>query len=105
MGYVQQRNLDNLVRQAADQARTNPDQARKTIQLARSMTQRLGNRGMTVALGQAAEELENSGAISAGTRKTIKLGARTRTVKVGGPDDDVPQNVPPQEEIRRLTGV
>jgi Ca-activated chloride channel homolog len=104
MGYVQQRNLDNLVRQAADQARTNPEQARKTLQLARSMTQRLGNRGMTVALGKAETELRESGEISAGTRKTIKLGARTRTMKVGGPDDDVPQNVPSQEEIRRMTG-
>lgn len=104
MGYVQQRNLDSLVRRAAEQAQTNPEQARKTIQLARSMTQRLGNRGMTVALGQAEEELRDNGAISAGTRKTIKLGARTQTMKVGGPDDEVPQNVPSQEEIRRLTG-
>ena len=104
MGYVQQRNLDNLVRQASDQARANPEQARKTLQVARSMTQRLGNRGMTVALGKAEEELRESGAISDGTRKTIKLGARTQTMKVGGPDDEVPQNVPSQEEIRRLTG-
>ena len=104
MGYVQQRNLDNIVRQAAEQAQTNPEQARKTIQLARSMTQRLGNRGMTVALGKAEEELREGGTISAGTRKTIKLGARTQTMKVGGPDDEVPQNVPSQEDIRRLTG-
>jgi Ca-activated chloride channel family protein len=104
MGYVQQRNLDNLVRQAAAQAETNPEQARKTIQLARSMTQRLGNRGMTVALGKAADELDRNGTIAVGTRKTIKLGARTQTMKVGGPDDAVADNVPSQEEIRRLTG-
>ena len=103
MGYVQQRNVDNLVRQAADQARTNPEQAAKTLQVARSMTQRIGNRGMTVALGKAEEELRGSGTISAGTRKTIKLGARTHTMKVGGPDD-VPPDLPSQEEIRRLTG-
>ena len=103
MGYVQQRNVDNLVRQAATQAQTNPAQAAKTLQVARAMTQRLGNRGMTVALGKAEEELRSDGTISAGTRKTIKLGARTRTMKVGSPDE-VPQNVPSQDEIRRLTG-
>jgi len=103
MGYVQQRNVDNLVRQAATQAQTNPAQAAKTLQVARAMTQRLGNRGMTVALGKAEEELRSDGTISAGTRKTIKLGARTQTMKVGSPDE-VPQNVPSQDEIRRLTG-
>jgi Ca-activated chloride channel homolog len=103
MGYVQQRNVDNLVRQASAQALTNPAQAAKTLQVARAMTQRLGNRGMTVALGKAEEELRSQGTISAGTRKTIKLGARTQTMKVGTPDE-VPQNVPSQEDIRRLTG-
>ena len=103
MGYVQQRNVDSLVRQATEQARTNPEQAAKTLQVARSMTQRLGNRGMTVALGKAEEELRSGGTISVGTRKTIKLGSRTQTMKVGAADD-VPENLPSQEEIRRLTG-
>jgi Ca-activated chloride channel family protein len=103
MGYVQQRNVDSLVRQATQQAETNPEQAAKTLRIARSMTQRLGNRGMTVALGKAEEELRSRGTIAIGTRKTIKLGARTQTMKIG-PGDDVPQNVPSQDEIRRLTG-
>jgi len=103
MGYVQQRNVDTLVRQATQQAETNPEQAAKTLRIARSMTQRLGNRGMTVALGKAEDELKSRGTIAIGTRKTIKLGARTQTMKVG-PGDDVPQNVPSQDEIRRLTG-
>jgi len=103
MGYVQQRNVDNLVREAADQATTNPQQAARTLQLARAMTQRLGNRGMTVALGKAEEELRDQGMLSEGTRKTIKLGARTQTMKVDGPDG-TPQNVPSPDEIRRLTG-
>ena len=103
MGYVQQRNVDSLVRQATQQAETNPEQAAKTLRVARSMTQRLGNRGMTVALGNAEDELRGRGTISIGTRKTIKLGARTQTMKVG-PGDDVPQNIPSQDEIRRLTG-
>jgi Ca-activated chloride channel family protein len=103
MGYVQQRNVESLVRQATQQAETNPDQAAKTLRVARSMTQRLGNHGMTVALGKAEDELRGRGTISIGTRKTIKLGARTQTMKVG-PGDDAPQNIPSPEEIRRLTG-
>lgn len=103
MGYVQQRNVENLVRQATEQAKTNPEQAAKTLQVARSMTQRLGNRSMTQALGRAEDELKSSGTIAVGTRKTIKLGARTQTVKAGGPDA-VPDELPTEEEIRRLTG-
>ena len=91
------------MRQATQQAETNPEQAAKTLRVARSMTQRLGNRGMTVALGKAEDELRSRGTIAIGTRKTIKLGARTQTMKVG-PGDDLPQNIPSQDEIRRLTG-
>lgn len=103
MGYVQQRNVDNLVRLATDQARRNPQQAAKTLQLARSMTQRLGNHAMTVALGSAEQELQSKGTISPGTAKTIKVGSRTQTMKVGGPND-FGSNLPSDEDIRRLTG-
>jgi Ca-activated chloride channel homolog len=103
MGYVQQRNVENLIRQATEQAKTNPEQAARTLQVARSMTQRLGNQSMTQALGRAQEELKSSGTIAVGTRKTIKLGARTNTVKAAGPDDPL-ENLPSEEEIRRLTG-
>jgi Ca-activated chloride channel family protein len=103
MGYVQQRNVDSLVRQATEQAKTNPEQAARTLQVARSMTQRLGNSGMTLALGQAVDELRGNGTIKLGTVKTIKLGARTQTMKAGGPDA-VPDNIPSEEEIRKLTG-
>jgi Ca-activated chloride channel family protein len=58
---------------------------------------------MTVALGKAEDELRSRGTIAIGTRKTIKLGARTQTMKVG-PGDDLPRNIPSQDEIRRLTG-
>jgi Ca-activated chloride channel homolog len=103
MGYVQQRNVDGLVRQATEQAKTDPERAAKTLQLARSMTQRLGNAGMTQALGRAEAELKSTGTIAIGTVKTIKLGARTQTMKAGGPDQAI-ENVPSEEEIRRLTG-
>ena len=103
MGYVQQRNVDSLVRQATEQAKSNPEQAARTLQVARSMTQRLGNAGMTLALGRAVDELRGNGTIRLGTVKTIKLGARTQTMKAGGPDA-VPENIPSEEEIRKLTG-
>jgi Ca-activated chloride channel family protein len=103
LGYVQQRNVDNLVRVATEQARKDPQQAAKTLQMARSMTQRLGNHAMTVALGNAEQELQMRGTISAGTAKTIKVGSRTQTMKVGGPNDQV-TNIPSEDEIRRLTG-
>jgi Ca-activated chloride channel family protein len=103
MGYVQQRNVDNLVRQATEQARKDPQQAAKTLQLARSMTQRLGNHAMTVALGSAEQELHLKGTISARTAKTIKVGARTQTMKVGAPRG-LESELPSEEEIRRLTG-
>jgi len=103
MGYVQQRNVDNLVRQATEQAKTNPEQAARTLQVARSMTQRLGNAGMTQALGRAVDELRGNGTITIGTVKTIKLGARTQTMKAGGLDA-MPDNIPSEEEIRKITG-
>jgi Ca-activated chloride channel family protein len=103
MGYVQQRNVDNLVRQATEQAKTNPEQASRTLQVARSMTQRLGNAGMTLALGRAVDELRGNGTIKLGTVKTIKLGARTQTMKAGGPDA-IPDTIPSEEEIRKITG-
>lgn len=103
MGYVQQRNVDHLIQQATEQAKRDPAQAAKTLQLARSMTQRLGNQGMTVALGKAEEELKSTGTIAIGTQKTIKLGARTQTMKSAGPDQS-PDVLPTEEEIKRLTG-
>jgi Ca-activated chloride channel family protein len=67
------------------------------------MTQRLGNKSMTQALGRAQDELQSTGTIAIGTVKTIKLGARTQTMKAAGPDD-MADNLPSEEEIRRVTG-
>jgi Ca-activated chloride channel homolog len=107
MGYVQQRNLEGLVKQAADEAKSNPQQAAKTIEIARAMTVRLGNTAMTQALDQAKTELETNKTIQAGTAKTIKIGAKTQTIKVGGdggPDASSTSGLPSDEEIRRITG-
>ncbi|NJK44217.1 MAG: hypothetical protein HC933_07955 [Pleurocapsa sp. SU_196_0] len=69
------------------------------------MTVKLGNAAMTQVLDQAKSELETGKGISAGTAKTIKMGAKTQTIKVGGPQDSGSSNgLPSDEEIRKLTG-
>lgn len=97
MKWVQQRNIDALVRQATLEAGSNPEQASKTLQLARNMTQKLGNQAMTVVLDRALGELGSSKTISAGTAKTLKIGAKTQTLHMG-------QNLPSDSDIQRLTG-
>ncbi|MDQ3398768.1 MAG: VWA domain-containing protein [Deinococcota bacterium] len=101
MGWVQQRNIDGLIRQATVQAQSDPAQAQKTMELARAMTVRLGNGVMTQALDRAINELSSSKTISLGTAKTLKIGAKTQTVKVG---DQEGSKLPSDEEIRRMTG-
>jgi len=103
LGYVQQKNVDNLVQKAMGQATMNAGQARQTLQVARGMTQRVGNAAMTRVLDNALDELNRTGTISAGTRKTVALGGRTKTVKTG---EGVPlRGAPSAEEIRKITGV
>jgi len=98
MGYVQQRNVDALVRQATLQARQEPAKAAQTLNIARQMTQRLGNQALTQALDRAAQELKQTGELSADTTKTMRMGVKTQTLRL------TEHNVPSDDEIRRLTG-
>jgi Ca-activated chloride channel family protein len=103
LGYVQQKNVDHLIQKAVGEATINAGQARQTLQVALGMTQRIGNAAMTKVLQNALDELNKSGTISVGTRKTMALGGRTRTVKTGSP---VPQDgLPSEEDIRKVTGL
>ncbi len=103
MDYVQQKNVDRLVTQAtrlAQQGKT--EEARKTLQMAVGMTQRLNNPGATRLLQGALEELNRTGTISQNTQRTLRAGGRTMTVKSG-------KTAPLTEgldeaQIRRLTG-
>lgn len=97
MQFVQQRNIEGMLSQAIQEASSNPEQARQTLQLARDVTQRLGNRTMTQALDRALQELGQSKTLSAGTAKTLRIGSKTQTVKTA----DVPLT---DEEIRRISG-
>lgn len=103
MNYVQQKNVDRLIQQAVGQATKNVGQAKQTIQAAMGMTKRLQNAAMTRVLENALSELNSSGAISSGTRKTIVLGGKTKTMKAG--DAGTLEGVPSEEEIRRLSGL
>lgn len=102
LGYVQQKNVDRLVQQAVRVAGTDTEQARSTLQTAVNMTQRLGNIPVSQMLESALDELKRTGSISPGTSKTVSLNGRTRTMKTGSVEDM--ENVPTEEEIRRLTG-
>ena len=98
MQWVQQRNIEGLVAQATREAQQNPEQAARTLEQARSMTQRLGNGAMTQVLDRAIGELGSSKTISLGTAKTMRLGAKTQTLKAGE------GSLPTDEEIRKMTG-
>lgn len=99
MQWVQQRNIEMLVKQAAQEARTDPSKAAKTLELARNMTIKLGNSAMTQALDRAVGELKSSKTLSLGTQKTLKIGAKTQTLKA-----DPASELPSDEEIRKITG-
>ena len=99
MRWVQQRNVEGLIRQATLQAPGDPAGAQKTMELARAMTVRLGNGVMTKALDRAIGELSSGKTVSVATAKTLKIGAKTQTLQSGSDD------LPGDDEIRRMTGV
>jgi Ca-activated chloride channel family protein len=102
LGYVQQKNVDRMVRDAVSVAASDPAKAQQTLQAAVGMTQRLGNPLMTRILQGALNELSRSGTISVGTRKTVSLGGRTKTVKTGAVAST--EGMPSNEDIRKMTG-
>jgi Ca-activated chloride channel homolog len=100
MSYVQQRNITKLVDDAARVAGNNPEQAEKLLENARRITVQIGNGLMEQSLNQGIEELRKTKQLSAGTRKTVKMGSRGKTVKMG---DDMSDSLS-DEAIRNLTG-
>jgi Ca-activated chloride channel homolog len=100
MGYVQQSNITQLVDDAARIAEHNPEGAQEKLEMARRMTVRLGNQDMADSLGQAQDELRKTRKLSSGTRKTVKIGSKGKTVRINTDANDLPSD----EEIRRATG-
>jgi len=101
MGYVQQRNISQIVGDATRVADNNPQEAERLLETARRMTVKIGNQAMLESLNEAQDELRKTRKISPGTRKTVKMGSKGKTVKMGG---DINDDLPSEEEIRRLSG-
>jgi Ca-activated chloride channel family protein len=53
---------------------------------------------MTQALDRAIGEVRDGKTLSLGTAKTLKIGAKTQTLRAGE------QSLPSDEEIRKMTG-
>lgn len=100
MDYVQQCNISNLVHQATKIADRDPQKAAEILETARRMTVRIGNKEMEESLNDAQQELRKTRQISAGTRKTVKMGAKGKTVKIGSDINDELS----EAEMRQLTG-
>ncbi len=100
MGYVQQCNISQLVTEATRVADKDPQRAEELLETARRMTQRIGNPAMTQSLTEAQDELRLTRQISSGTRKTIKMGSKGKTVRMGGDINDELS----EEQIRQVSG-
>lgn len=100
MGYLQQCNIANIVKQATQVADRNPQQAEQLLETARKMTQKLGNDRMTRSLSDAQDELRKTRKISPERSKTIKMGSKGKTVRMGNDINDELS----EEAIRQATG-
>ena len=95
---VQQRNVGGLVEKALKEAIYDPDAARRTLDIARSMTIKLGNTAMTGIIEHAQNEIRENKTISPGISKTLTIGSKTQTVKIG-----TEKNGLSDEQIRKHT--
>ncbi len=99
MQWVQQRNVGTLLERAIDESGQNPENAAKTLDMARRMTSKIGNSVMTKLIEKAQIEIIENKTISLGMLKTLKIGAKTKTVKIDGRDGIS------DEQIRKMTGI
>ncbi|BAS59498.1 von Willebrand factor type A [Leptolyngbya boryana NIES-2135] len=100
MGYVQQCNIAQVITEATRIAEQDPHRAEELLESARRMTKRLGNTEMTDSLTSAQDELRKTRRISSATRKTIKMGSKSKTVKMG---QDINDELS-EAEIRQASG-
>lgn len=99
MQWVQQRNLEGMIKEAIELGKTDPAAATRILEQAKAVTVRLGQSAMTQSLDKAAGELQSGRTISLGTQKTLRIGSKTQTIRAGDSD-----SLPTDEEIRRITG-
>ncbi len=99
LGYVQQKSLDRALQQAG---REEGARASGSLQQALAMSKRLHNPSVTQIVENALSEVQKTGKLSPGTRKSVLLKPRTQTIKIGG--NGAGGLVPDDEAIRRMTG-
>lgn len=99
MGYVQQRNISQLVDRAAAVADRNPEEAAQLLETAKRVTVKIGNDAMLQSLNLSIEEVRKTRKLSSGTRKTVKMGAKGKTVKM----TDTANDGLSEEQIRKMT--
>lgn len=100
MQYMQQCNISKIVGQATAVADQDPQKAQELLETAHRMTVRIGNADLMESLGNAKDELRKTKKISAGTRKTVKMGAKGKTVNMSG---DINEGLS-EDEIRAVSG-
>ena len=100
MFYLQQCNIEQIVKDATRIANQNPQKAEELLENARRMSQQIGNNMMSQSLTVAQGELRKTRKISDRTRKTIKMGSRGKTVKMQG---DINEELS-EAEIRQASG-
>jgi Ca-activated chloride channel homolog len=102
MGYVQQCcTIPQLISEAAKKSEQGKSQeAEKILETVKKITQRLGNKAMTQSLSNAQAELRQTQKISANTCKTMKIGAKGKTQKMGDDMDDGFS----EDKIRQISG-
>ena len=88
MSYLQQLNTAALIKQATQQADSNPQKAEELLNAASRMTQKVGNEAMRKTILLAQDELRKTRKISDSTRKTIKMGAKGKTVLMNEQSED-----------------
>lgn len=101
MGYVQQRNISSIIDEATNLAETNPELAEQKMETARRLTVKIGNQDMLESLNEGIIELRKTRKISSSTRKTVKMGAKGKTVKMS--TTDLAEGLS-DDKIREITG-
>ncbi len=99
MQWVQQRNVGSLLERAIAESSQSPENAAKTLDMARRMTLKIGNGVMSKLIEKAQNEIRENKTLSLGMSKTLKIGAKTKTVKIDGGEGIS------DEQIRKMTGV
>ncbi len=98
MKWVQSRNVDSLINKAISESKSDPDEATKILNMAKQATQQLGNNDMTKMIDKVINELRTNKTISINSVKTIKVGAKTKTINLDKGDKNFND-----QAIRKLT--